>query len=65
VFWPGLQSLWWGTDRSRGWYFPDVLRDRQVWLACPGIVLLLGVGKPGRVSTPYFFIVEYSSKVIE
>ena len=31
---------------SRGWYFPDVLRDRQVGLAYLGIVLPLGVRKP-------------------
>jgi len=47
---------------SRGWHFPDVLWDRQVGLAYPGIVLLLGVGKPGRVSTPYFYKLN---KVIE
>jgi len=42
VFWPDLQSLWWGTHRLRGWYFPDVLRDRQVELAYLGNVLPLG-----------------------
>jgi len=46
VFWPDLQSLWWGTHRSRGWYFPDVLRDRQVELAYLGIVLPFGDRKP-------------------
>jgi len=39
----------------RGSHLPDVLYDRQVGLAYPGIVLLLGVGKPGRVSTSYFY----------
>jgi len=41
---------------------PRVLWDRQVGLACPGIVLLVGVGKPGPVSTPYFYKLN---KVIE
>jgi len=47
---------------SHGWYFPDVLWDRQAGLGCPGVVLLLDVRKPGRVSTPYFYKLD---RVIE
>ena len=38
MFWLGIQALWSGY-MSHGWYFPDVLRDRQVALAYLGIVL--------------------------
>jgi len=59
VFWPDLQSLWRGTHRSRRWYFPDVLRNRQVELAYLGNVLPLGP-KPGLARSFYIVI-----KIIE
>jgi len=38
----GLNTLFYPSYTSRGWYFPYVERDRRVELAYLGIVLLLG-----------------------
>ena len=47
---------------SRGWYFPDVLRDRQVELAYLGIVLLLVIISHGVAVSPLF---SYKNKDYE
>ena len=36
-------------NETRGWYFPDVLPDRLVWLAYYGIVICNAVGTHVRV----------------
>ena len=46
VCWSGFLSLWWGNYELPGWYFPDILRARQVELAYLGIVLLLRAHMP-------------------
>ncbi|PUU74860.1 hypothetical protein B9Z19DRAFT_395815 [Tuber borchii] len=59
VFWPDARALRWGYYASRGWYFPDVLRDRQVGLAYPGIVMPFGAHKPGLAVAPLVIGIKY------